>query len=59
MQESVEDIAVAVGGAIVAPGIGSAELVVALLVALAFVASAVLTFLPRRGEETDWRPHRS
>jgi hypothetical protein len=53
MQESVEDIAVAVGGAIVAPGIGSAELVVALLVALAFVASAVLTFLPRRGEETD------
>ena len=59
MQESVEDIAVAVGGAIVAPGLGSAELIVALLVALAFVASAVLTFLPRRAAETDWRQHRS
>jgi hypothetical protein len=59
MQESVEDIAVAVGGALVSPGLGSAELIVALLVALAFVASAVLTLLPRRDEETDWRQHRS
>jgi hypothetical protein len=59
MPESVEDTAVAVGGAIVAPGLGSAELIVALLVALAFAASAVLTFLPRRAAETDWRRHRS
>jgi hypothetical protein len=58
MTGSVEDIALAVGDAIVSPGLGSAELVVALLVALAFVASAVLTGLSRHGDDGGWRQRR-
>ena len=40
------------------PGLGSAELIVALLVALAFVASAVLTGVSRHGGDADWRQRR-
>ena len=36
MRESVENIALTVGGGVVAPGIGAAELVLGILVGLAF-----------------------
>ncbi len=45
MPDSVETLLYGVGGAIVSPGPGTAELVLAALVALAFVASAVKTFV--------------
>jgi hypothetical protein len=55
MPDSVEDIAYAVGGAFVSPGLGSAELLLALIVALAFLASAVQTLLARHRGESHWR----
>ena len=47
MPEPIEDFAFAVGDAIVSPSLGSAELVVALVVAGIFVASAVQTLFGR------------
>jgi hypothetical protein len=41
MRESVENIAFAVGGGVVAPGIGAAELLVGMMVGLAFAWSAI------------------
>jgi hypothetical protein len=41
MRESVENIAYTVGGGVVAPGIGAAELLVAMVVGLAFAWSAI------------------
>ena len=41
MRESVENIALTVGGGVVAPGIGAAELVLGILVGLAFAISAI------------------
>jgi hypothetical protein len=58
MPDPIEDIAFAVGDAIVAPGVGSAELLVALLVAGAFIASAVQTWLARHRGEDGWRERR-
>ena len=40
MPDPIEDFAYAVGDAIVAPGLGSAELLLAIVVAGAFIASA-------------------
>ncbi|MCB8821602.1 hypothetical protein [Microvirga rosea] len=52
MQDSLEEIAFTVGGAVVSPGIGSAELVLALLVAFGFLGSALYTLFrgPSEGE---------
>jgi hypothetical protein len=47
----VEAVVLAVGQAMVGPSLGQAELIVALLVALAFAASAVRTWLSRETEE--------
>ena len=58
MPDSVEGIAYTVGGALVSPGVGSAELLVSALVALAFVASAVQTWLSRGRHVKDWRERR-
>ena len=54
MPDSIEDIAYTVGGALVSPGVGTAELLVAAIVALAFVASAVQTWLSRGRHAQDW-----
>ncbi len=51
MPDSLEDVVYAVGDAIIAPSLGHGELVLAALVALAFAASAVKTWMGR-GEET-------
>jgi hypothetical protein len=53
MPDAVDHIAYAVGGAFVSPGPGAAELMLALLVALAFAASAVRTWL--EGHKEPWR----
>lgn len=58
MPDTLEDVAYAVGGAIVSPGLGSAELLLALIVALAFVASAIHTWRVRHRGEEQWREHR-
>ena len=58
MPDSFEAIAYAVGGALVSPGLGTAELYLALIVALAFVASGVHTWLVRNRGEENWREHR-
>ena len=58
MQDSVEDIALAVGNAFVAPSLGSAELIVGLLVAVAFALSAVQTAAKGRSGEQTWREGR-
>jgi hypothetical protein len=56
MQDSFEDVAFAVGDAFVSSGLGTAELLVALVVALAFVLSAVQTVVHK--DKDDWRGHR-
>jgi hypothetical protein len=58
MPDNIEDFAYAIGGAIVSPGLGTAELLVALLVACAFLASAVQTWLGRHRGGHDWRGRR-
>ena len=54
--QDVEEIVYAVGEAIVGPSLGQAELIVALLVAIAFAASAVKTWLGRDPEEEPGQP---
>jgi hypothetical protein len=58
MQESLDDIAYAVGDAFVSSNIGTAELILALVVALVFVASAVQTLIAGRPDEDHWHEHR-
>jgi hypothetical protein len=58
MHDSFEEIACAVGGAFVSSRLGTAELLVALLVAVAFALSAVQTFLFRDRNKDDWRERR-
>ena len=48
MPEAFEDIAYTVGGGLVSPGIGAAELALGLLVGLAFAWSALRAGLPGR-----------
>lgn len=55
MQDSLEEIAYTVGGAVVSPGVGSAELIVAVLVACGFLVSALHSlFAGRHGQEAHW-----
>jgi uncharacterized membrane protein HdeD (DUF308 family) len=53
MPDAVDDLIFGVGGAILSPGPGTAELVLAALVALAFAVSAVKTWLA--GHRDPWR----
>ena len=55
MQDSLEEVAFAVGGALVSPSVGAGELIVAVIVALAFGLSAVQTALTRGRHDQDWR----
>ncbi|NIX76248.1 hypothetical protein [Microvirga terricola] len=59
MQDSLEDVAYTVGGALVSPGPGSGELLIALLVAcfLAFTAFHAL-FAKHGSDETGWKGRR-
>ena len=58
MQGSLEEIAYTLGGAVVSPGPGSAELIVALLVAFGFVVSALVSLVPgRHGQDIRWPRH--
>jgi hypothetical protein len=54
MQGSIEDMAYTVGGAIVSPNLGAAELVVALLVACGFAYSAIQSAITGRKDEARW-----
>jgi hypothetical protein len=60
MKNSVEEIVLAVGDALVSPGLGHAELILAALVGLAFVWG-VIRSLFGDDEESDptWRGRRS
>jgi hypothetical protein len=55
MQDSVEDVVYAVGDAFVTSSLGSAELLIALLVAIAFALSAVQTLARGRTDDDHWR----
>jgi hypothetical protein len=57
MQDSVEDVVLAMGDAFVTSSLGASELLVALLVALAFALSAVQTLTRGRSNEDGWREH--
>ena len=58
MQDSLEEIAYTLGGAVVAPGPGSAELIVALLVACGFFVSALVSLVPgRHDQDIRWPRH--
>ncbi|MGO4571365.1 hypothetical protein [Microvirga sp. 2TAF3] len=55
MQDSLEDIAFAVGGAVVSPGPGSAELLLAILIACGFAFSTLYAlFTGRHGHVSRW-----
>ena len=55
MQGSIEDVAYMVGGAIVSPNLGTAELILALLVACGFAFSAVQSLFDRHKDDGHWR----
>ncbi|MBZ6078306.1 hypothetical protein [Microvirga puerhi] len=57
MQDSLEEIAYTVGGAVVSPSIGSAELILALLVACGFLFSAFHSLFSGH-HETHWQEKR-
>ncbi|WP_162559287.1 hypothetical protein [Microvirga sp. 17 mud 1-3] len=58
MQGSLEEIAYTLGGAVVSPGPGSAELIVALLVAFGFIVSALVSLVPgRHSQDVRWPRH--
>ncbi|GEO18355.1 hypothetical protein [Microvirga aerophila] len=54
MQDLLEDIVQTVGGALVAPGLGSAELVLAMLVAFGFFIGAIYSIFARGDRELEW-----
>ncbi|MBM6592783.1 hypothetical protein [Microvirga pudoricolor] len=54
MQGSIEDMAYTVGGALVSPSLGSAELILALLVACGFAFSAIQSAVAGRKDEARW-----
>jgi hypothetical protein len=58
MQDSVEDVVFAVGDAFVSSSLGTSELIVALLVALAFALSAVQTLAKGRPDDDHWHERR-
>ncbi|MBF9234357.1 hypothetical protein [Microvirga alba] len=56
MQDSLEEVAYTVGGALVSPGLGSAELLIALLVACGFAFSALhALFAKSDTDESEWK----
>jgi hypothetical protein len=55
MQDSIEELAYTVGGAIVSPNLGAAELVLALLVACGFALSAIHSAFAGQTNERRWR----
>lgn len=56
MQGSIEEMAYTVGGAIVSPNLGLAELVLALVVACGFAATAIHAALGHgENDEARWR----
>ncbi len=57
MPNVLEEVVYTVGDAVVAPGLGHAELILAFLVALAFAARAVKSWL-ERGPDPDPRQPR-
>jgi|tagenome__1003787_1003787.scaffolds.fasta_scaffold16606554_1 hypothetical protein len=57
MQASVEDVVYAVGDAFVTSSLGTSELLIAVLVALAFALSAIQTLARGRSDEDHWREH--
>ncbi len=54
MQDSFADIVRTLGGALVSPGLGSAELVIAALVALGFVFSTVYSLFAKGNPNLEW-----
>ena len=54
--QDVEEIVYALGEAIVGPSLGQSELIVAVLVAVAFAASAVRTWIGGDAEEDRGQP---
>jgi hypothetical protein len=54
MQDSFADIVRTLGGALVSPGPGSAELVIAVLVALGFVVSTVYSLFAKGNSSLEW-----
>ena len=54
MQDSLEDIVHTLGGALVAPGLGGAELVLAMLVAFGFFIGAIYSIFARGDRKLEW-----
>jgi hypothetical protein len=54
MQDSLEDIVHALGGALVAPSLGNAELILAMLVVFGFLIGAVYSIFARGNRELEW-----
>jgi hypothetical protein len=54
MQDSLADIVRTLGDALVSPGLGSAELIVAALVALGFVFSTVYSLFAKGDPNLEW-----
>lgn len=55
MQDTIEDVAFNLSDAIISPSLGSAELIVGLLVACGFVLSALLAIFRRNADQTHTR----
>ena len=54
MQDTFEDIIQTLSSALVAPGPGSAELLLGLLVAFGFLASAIWSIFAKGDQELEW-----
>ncbi|MCB5173815.1 hypothetical protein [Microvirga lenta] len=54
MQDSFEDIAGTLGTALVSPGLGSAELILAALVAFAFLIGSVYSLFAKGDSDLEW-----
>jgi hypothetical protein len=54
MQDSLETLVHTLGGVIVSPSLGSAELLVAVLVAFGFMASAVHSIFAKGDPNLEW-----
>ena len=54
MQDSLEDIVYSLRGAIVSPGLGSAKLILAALVAFGFLLGAVHSIFAKGDSALEW-----
>jgi len=54
MQDTLEDIVYSLGDAIVSPGLGSAELILAVLVAFGFLLSAIYSIFAKGDRDLEW-----